>query len=181
VERLRHPPDHAVALDQDGELRDRFAAVSGFKDTPDSPDTLDAAALLGGAKEPPLTVSKALEHYWTLAKDKTLGKSEDQLRRWKNPRKKAVGNFIAVVGDKAIKDITGDDMLDFRNWCSLSTAHHVRLTFNRDMIGCCHPDTSEQTARAVAASVRDTVKLTIQMELAEAMRYGGVGNPRGGR
>ncbi|MDO9581848.1 MAG: tyrosine-type recombinase/integrase [Desulfomicrobium sp.] len=98
------------------ELRDRFAAVSGFKDTPDSPDTIDAAALLGGAKEPPLTVSKALEHYWTLAKDKTLGKSEDQLRRWKNPRKKAVANFIAVVGDKAIKDITGDDMLDFRNW-----------------------------------------------------------------
>jgi hypothetical protein len=29
---------------------------------------------------------------------------------------KSVNNFIAVVGDKAIKDITGDDMLDFRNW-----------------------------------------------------------------
>ncbi|SEN52516.1 Site-specific recombinase XerD [Gemmobacter aquatilis] len=98
------------------ELRDRFAAVPGFKDQPDSPDMLEAAALLGGAKEPPLTVSKALELYWTLAKDKTLGKSEDQLRRWKNPRIKAVKNFVAVVGDKAMKDITGDDMLDFRNW-----------------------------------------------------------------
>lgn len=98
------------------ELRDRFAAVPGFKDQPDSPDMLEASALLGGAKEPPLTVSKALELYWTLAKDKTLGKSEDQLRRWKNPRIKAVKNFVAVVGDKAMKDITGDDMLDFRNW-----------------------------------------------------------------
>ncbi|WP_444460563.1 hypothetical protein [Rhodobacter capsulatus] len=76
----------------------------------------EAAALLGAEKAPPLSVSAALELYWTLAKDKTLGKSEDQLRRWKNPRVKAVKNFIAVVGDKAIHDITGDDMLDFRNW-----------------------------------------------------------------
>ncbi|AQS48107.1 integrase [Thioclava nitratireducens] len=98
------------------ELRERFAAVPGFKDQPDKPDLIEAAAILGGAKEPPIVVSKALELYWGLAKDKTLGKSEDQLRRWKNPRKKAVKNFIAVVGDKAINEITGDDMLDFRNW-----------------------------------------------------------------
>jgi integrase len=98
------------------ELRDRFKAVPGFKAQPDNPDMLEAAALLGGAKEPPLTVSKALELYWTLAKDKTFGKSEDQLRRWKNPRIKAIKNLIAVIGDKAIQDITGDDMLDFRNW-----------------------------------------------------------------
>ena len=97
-------------------LRDRFKAVPGFKDQPDRPDMVEAAALLGGAKAPPLTVSRALDLYWTLARDKTLGKSEDQLRRWKNPRVKAVKNFIAVVGDKAIRDITGDDMLDFRNW-----------------------------------------------------------------
>jgi integrase len=98
------------------DLRDRFAAVPGFKDQPDAPDMIEAAAVLGGAKQPGLTVSKALELYWTLAKDKTLGKSEDQLRRWKNPRIKAVNNFISVVGDRAIKDISGDDMLDFRNW-----------------------------------------------------------------
>lgn len=98
------------------ELRDRIAAIPGFKDQPDYPDMMEASAILGGAKEPPLTVSKALELYWTLAKDKALGKSEDQLRRWKNSRMKAVKTFIAVVGDKAIKDISGDDMLDFRNW-----------------------------------------------------------------
>lgn len=97
------------------ELRDRFAGVTGFKNEPDSPDMLDAAALLGGAAPPAITVSKALDLYWTLAKDKTLGKSEDQLRRWKNPRMKSVKNFIAVVGDKAIKDISADDMLDFRS------------------------------------------------------------------
>lgn len=97
-------------------LRDRFAAVSGFKDQPDRPDMRDAAALLGGAEEPPLTISRCLELYWTLAKDKTLGKSEDQIRRWENPRKKAVRNLVQVIGDKPIQEITGDDMLDFRNW-----------------------------------------------------------------
>ncbi|CAM3199670.1 hypothetical protein SAMN04488021_1242 [Paracoccus aminovorans] len=95
------------------DLRDRMAKIP-VKD--DQPDMIEAAALLGGEKEPPLTVSKALEVYWTLAKDKTLGKSPDQLRRWENPRKKAVKNFIAVVGDKALSDVTGDDMLDFRSW-----------------------------------------------------------------
>lgn len=98
------------------ELRDRFRAIPSFKDEPDKPDMLEAAALLGGAREPSLTISKALELYWTLAKDKTLGKSVDQLRRWKNPRIKAIRNLISVIGDKAIQEITGDDMLDFRNW-----------------------------------------------------------------
>jgi len=95
------------------DLRDRFAAVAVIDD---EPDLIEARAVLGGAQEPALTVSGALELYWTLAKDKTLGKSEDQIRRWKNPRVKAVRNFIAVVGDKPLADITGDDMLDFRGW-----------------------------------------------------------------
>ncbi|WP_406720616.1 integrase [Thioclava litoralis] len=80
------------------------------------PDKVEVAALMGTVPEPQLTVSKALETYWTLAREKTFGKSEDQLRRWKNPRIKAVTNFIAVVGDKGIDNITRDDMLDFRQY-----------------------------------------------------------------
>ncbi|MEQ3728098.1 MAG: tyrosine-type recombinase/integrase [Tateyamaria sp.] len=80
------------------------------------PDRIEAAAVLGGAQGVGLTVTKALDQYWTLAADKTLGKSDDQLRRWRNPRLKAINNFVAVVGDKPIADITADDMLDFRQW-----------------------------------------------------------------
>lgn len=80
------------------------------------PDKLEAAAILGGAEASTITVRRALDLYWTLVKDKTFGKSEDQLRRWKNPRLKAVRNFINIVGNKALNDITGDDMLDFRQW-----------------------------------------------------------------
>ena len=78
------------------------------------PDKAEVAAIMGTVPEPQLTVSKALDLYWTLAREKTFGKSEDQLRRWKKPRIKAVKNFIAVAGDKGIENITRDDMLDFR-------------------------------------------------------------------
>jgi integrase len=80
------------------------------------PDRIEAAAVLGGAKEPAITVERALELFWTLAKERTIGKSEDQLRRWKNPRIKAIGNFVRIVGNKDIAAITADDMLDFREW-----------------------------------------------------------------
>ncbi|NWO08064.1 MAG: integrase, partial [Alteromonadaceae bacterium] len=80
------------------------------------PDTPVAAAVLGAVSEPPITVSRALELYWDLAKDKTLGKSGDQLRRWKNPRRKAIRNFLEVVGDKPLAEITGDDTLNFRDF-----------------------------------------------------------------
>ena len=66
--------------------------------------------------EPPLTVSKALEEYWTAAADRTRGKSADQIRRWENPRKKAVANFVKAVGDIALADIGAQEMRDFRAW-----------------------------------------------------------------
>ncbi|WP_054005043.1 tyrosine-type recombinase/integrase [Cypionkella psychrotolerans] len=102
-----------VAKLERDELLTRIEAVP---QTRSGPNLIEAAAILGGAVEPEITVSKALELYWTLAKDKTFGKSEDQLRRWKNPRVKAVNNFVDLIGDKALARITGDDMLDFRNW-----------------------------------------------------------------
>lgn len=98
------------------QLRDRFEAITGAGSKTPNLDHTEAAALLGGVEQPLITISKALEMYWELAKDKTLGKSEDQLRRWQNPRKKAIKNLITVIGDKPINEITGDDMLNFRSW-----------------------------------------------------------------
>jgi integrase len=124
--------DHVAKLTTE-DLLDRINSVSG---PDDNPDLMEAEALLGGASLPEITVSRALELYWDLAREKTLGKSEDQLRRWQNPRKKAVQNFIDVNGDKAISQITGDDMLDFRAWW-LDRLENERLTpnsANKDLI-----------------------------------------------
>lgn len=100
------------------------------------PDKAEVAAIMGTVPEPQLTLSKALQLYWTLARERTFGKSEDQLRRWENPRKKAVRNFIEVVGDRAIDNITRDDMLDFRqHWLDRIEAGEVTAnSANKDLI-----------------------------------------------
>ncbi|AML50410.1 DUF6538 domain-containing protein [Falsihalocynthiibacter arcticus] len=110
---FRYLPAKQVSALPNEALLERVEAIRSVNG---KPDKLDAGAFLGGASEPRLTVQRALDLYWSLTKDKTFGKSDDQLRRWRNPRLKAVRNFIDVVGDKVIPEITGDDMLDFRQW-----------------------------------------------------------------
>ena len=105
----------AVAELPIGQVLERVEAVAPAA-TPDQPDRVEATALLGGAAEVPVTVSRALELYWGMARDEVLNKSDDQVRRWKNPRKKAIRNFVKVIGDKPISQISADDMGDFRNW-----------------------------------------------------------------
>lgn len=79
----------------------------------------EVAGLLGGIEEPRITVNRALELFWSYATtEATRGASEDQIRRWKNPRIKAIRNFVDVVGDKVLAEITRSDMLDFRDWWS---------------------------------------------------------------
>ena len=95
------------------ELLERIEAV---RLSPKGPDFREAGAILGGAVEPEITISRALELYWTLAADRTIGKSEDQLRRWKNPLIKSVKNLVAQIGNKPLSQISADDMLDFRQW-----------------------------------------------------------------
>ena len=75
-----------------------------------------APAVLGAVEVPSITLSQALEEYWKLTPDRTRGKSEDQKRRWVNPRKKAVRNFIDVVGDLPLAQMKRADFLDFRSW-----------------------------------------------------------------
>lgn len=104
----------AVAELPIGEVLERVESVAPAG-APEEPDLIEAAALLGGAGEAPITVSRALELYWDMTRDQVLDKSDDQVRRWKNPRKKAIRNFINVVGNKPIAAITADDMGDFRN------------------------------------------------------------------
>ncbi|RNF33967.1 tyrosine-type recombinase/integrase [Paracoccus methylarcula] len=94
------------------QLLERIEAIGGKRQ---KPDVQEARALLGTVDAPEFTLSKALEAYWGLAKDKTFGKDADQLRKWKNPRKLAIRSLIEVIGDKPLSSITRDDLLDFRD------------------------------------------------------------------
>lgn len=110
---LRYMPVDQVAQLPIEKLLDRIEAIANRDQRP---EPVQAAAVLGTVRVPTPSVTQALETYWALAKDKTFGKSEDQKRRWENPRKKAVRNFIQVVGNKPLDEITADDMLEFRSW-----------------------------------------------------------------
>lgn len=76
----------------------------------------DAPALLGRVDVPKQRLSGAIETFFTLNADRLVGKSDLFVRKWKNPRRKAIENFIAAVGDKAIAAVTARDILDFRKW-----------------------------------------------------------------
>ncbi|NVK59525.1 MAG: hypothetical protein HWE37_05590 [Rhodobacteraceae bacterium] len=95
---------------------DLLARIDAIPTRNGKPDQKEAAALLGGVAEPAITLSRALELYWELGREKIIGKSADQVRKWENPRKKAIKALIDVIGDKPISAISGDDMLDFRAW-----------------------------------------------------------------
>ena len=91
---LRYMPIEQVAALPLEQLLSRIEAIANRDGRP---DPVAAPAVLGTVRKPVITVTQALEAYWTLAKDKTFGKSEDQIRRWQNPRKKAVRLFVDVV------------------------------------------------------------------------------------
>ena len=92
-------------------LLERVEAISVIDG---APNLIEGNALLGGVQAPIITISKALEIYWDVTRDRVLNKNDDQKRRWVNPRKKAINNFIEVVGDKPLSEVSPDDMLDFQ-------------------------------------------------------------------
>lgn len=73
-------------------------------------------AVLGAKPAPTITVKEALKKYWELSKDKILNKPLDKVRKWENPRKRTIANFIKAVGNKELTTITREDMLVFRDW-----------------------------------------------------------------
>ncbi|AXG69598.1 site-specific tyrosine recombinase XerC [Kordia sp. SMS9] len=75
-----------------------------------------ADALLGGVQESHLKLSDCTELYWELVHDRLSDKTAFKVTKWKNPRKAAIENFIAVVGNKHLHEIDRKDILDFRGW-----------------------------------------------------------------
>ena len=107
--RFLHAPE--VAKLPIGELLDRIESVVTAKG---NIDVKEADAVLGTVGKPKLTVTRALNEYWKISESKTIGKSADQIRRWENPRKKAVAAFVATVGDLEIRAMTTADLMTFQ-------------------------------------------------------------------
>ena len=79
-------------------------------------DDLAKSAFLGGVKLPEITISKARDEFFSYEEGNLRGLSENQIRKWRNPRKKAIKNFIKVIGNKCLESLERKDILDFRTW-----------------------------------------------------------------
>ncbi len=100
------------------------------------PKKAEAEALLGGARPEFPVLGEVLELFWTATEAENLGKSADQIRRAKAPRAKALTNFIALVGDKQINQVTREDFHALRNWWKEKIERQglTRNSANKDMV-----------------------------------------------
>ena len=74
----------------------------------------EAVALLGQVEPPKIKISEAQRVYVEeIAADVIRGKSENQRKHWKAIKQRAVDNFISVVGDLPVGEITRDDARKF--------------------------------------------------------------------
>lgn len=103
--------NEAIALAPLHEIGSRLKAVeaANFK-------SAQVEAIVGGLSLPTIKLDEALIRFWEYSKSKTFNKSPNQLRKWKHPRKRAVDNFIKVIGNKPVTEISRDDILTFRDW-----------------------------------------------------------------
>jgi integrase len=73
-------------------------------------------ALLGTVQRPSFNLSRLFEEYEAATKDEVKDLSRDQLRIWRNGRIRAVAQFVQVVGDKPVAELTHADAIDYREW-----------------------------------------------------------------
>jgi hypothetical protein len=110
--RTYYPVDQVAKLPLD-ELLDRIMAVVNKRG---EIDVAEAEALLGGVPVPTTSVTDALDEFWRIEAIRFKDKSKDQIRRAKNPRIKAIDNFVKAVGDKPYLEVTTSDLQTFKRW-----------------------------------------------------------------
>ena len=96
-------------------------------------------AVLGLAQPMQIQISDCLETFLACYPETVHGKSGDQLRRFRNPRTKVIGDFIKIAGDKPIEKVTRADMLGYRNSLAAQVTSGTisAATANKNLIYFC--------------------------------------------
>lgn len=92
-------------------------------------------AVLGAPEEPTIRVSAIAETFFALSPDRIRAKSDDQIRRWKNPRMKAAREFLQAVGDKPLTSLQRSDLLAYRDsqWSRVEAGEITIATANKQI------------------------------------------------
>lgn len=126
---FNYQPMSIIAKLPDHELVERVLALENATEK-------QVEAVLGRKLESRTTIKQALDKYWDLSKDRIINKTDNQYRKWKNPRIKAVENFISLVGNKEVGAITKDNILSYRDWWieRIQTENKNPSSANKDFI-----------------------------------------------
>ncbi|GAB4529754.1 MAG: tyrosine-type recombinase/integrase [Roseibium sp.] len=81
-------------------------------------DPFEVASVMGGEERPEIRLSTLMAEYEgihkaALAKKK---KSDNQMRKWRNPRRRAIRYFLDLVGDKSLTQLTRTDAIRYQDW-----------------------------------------------------------------
>lgn len=109
---------YELASDLAARLPEVAARLDALDTIPDGDnDPAAVAALLGGEGPPPIKLSELVGKFEAAERSGLTDLSPDQMRKWRNPKNRAVANLIEVVGsDKFLNELTVTDVLDFRDW-----------------------------------------------------------------
>ena len=97
-------------------LRDLLERARTIRESSPATEELTTIAVLGGEDPPALRLSTLFEEFerLNLAANKDL--SPDQKRKWRNPKLRAIANFVDVIGDMPLIEVTRSHALTFRTW-----------------------------------------------------------------
>ena len=79
-------------------------------------DTGARTAVLGTEKRPSFQLSRLFDEYEAATRNEVRDFSPDQLRIWRNGRIRAVRQFVDLIGDKPVTEISESDGVDYVEW-----------------------------------------------------------------
>jgi len=106
------PANELIYLPQDKRLERLEALVArGLVNDPTARE-----GLLGTAPPNSIKLSQLFEEYAETTSHEVKDLSPDQLRIWRNGRKRAVERFVSLIGDKPLAELTYNDAIDYSEW-----------------------------------------------------------------
>lgn len=100
----------------EGPIAEILARLQVIMDRDAADDPVTVAALAGGLERPAVRLSTLLDEFEDLNRAQLGAMSPDQVRRWRNPKRRALDNLMQVIGDKPIAEVSRADAVAFRKW-----------------------------------------------------------------
>lgn len=94
-----------------GELVRRLIVLNSQDPNADNPEVI--AAVLGAAAPPDLRMSGLVEFYERERRTENTGKDANAMRKWRNPLKAAVADFIDVARDLRLLELTHEEAIAY--------------------------------------------------------------------